>query len=70
MKRRTVIAMKVYKPESIAGKEALARRVSGIHSEFVDQRIGQLSCGRQQRQRLLDTVIEEVRRKASVKNST
>lgn len=63
MKRGQMIAMKIYKPESTAGKEALARCVSEIHSEFVSRRIAQLTCTNQQKLRLMDSVIKEARQK-------
>ena len=65
MKRSKVIAIKVYMPESTAGKEDLARHVSGIHSELVNRRINQLPCGNKQKQHLLDAVIAEAKKQAS-----
>lgn len=63
MKRSKVIAIKVYMPESTAGNKELAQRISGIHSEFVNRRIGQLTCTNQQKLRLMDSVIKEARQK-------
>ena len=65
MKRSKMIVMKVYKPESTAGKEELARHVSGIHSELVNRRINQLPCSNKQKQHLLDAVIAEAKKQAS-----
>ena len=70
MKRSKMIVMKVYKPESTAGKEALAWRVSGIHSEFVNRRIHQLNCGNQQKQHLLDAVIAEAKKQVFAQKDT
>ncbi len=69
MKRSKMIAIKAYKPESTAGKEALARCISGIHSEFVNRRIHQLTCGNQQKQHLLDAVIAEAKKQASAEEN-
>lgn len=63
MKRSRVIAIKVYMPESTAGNKEFARRISGIHSEFVNRRIAQLTCTNQQKLRLMDSVIKEARQK-------
>lgn len=63
MKRSKVIAIKVYMPETTAGNKDLERRISGIHSEFVNRRIGQLACTNQQKLHLMDSVIKEARQK-------
>ena len=68
MKRSKVYTLKVYKPDSTAGNKELARRISGIHSEFVNRRIAQLTCTNQQKLRLMDSVIKEARRKDETVN--
>lgn len=68
MKRSKVIAIKVYMPDSTAGNKELARRISGIHSEFVNRRIGQLACTNQQKLRLMDSVIKEARHEDETMN--
>ena len=65
MKHSKVIAINVYMPESAAGKEELARHVSGIHSELVNRKINQLPCSNKQKQHLLDAVIAEAKKQAS-----
>lgn len=51
----------VYYPKTEEGKEELARRVSDIHAAAVNQRLKSLNCSTQQKQELLDAVIETVK---------
>ena len=52
----------VYYPKTEEGKEELARRVSDVHAAAVNQRLKALHCPTQQKQELLDAVIETVKK--------
>lgn len=52
----------VYYPKTEEGKEELARRVSDVHAAAVNQRLKSLNCPTQQKQELLDAVIETVKK--------
>jgi len=52
----------VYFPKTEEGKEELARRVSDVHAAAVNQRLKALNCPTQQKQELLDAVIETVKK--------
>lgn len=52
----------VYYPKTEEGKEELARRVSDVHAAAVNQRLKSLNCPTQQKQELLDAVIETAKK--------
>ena len=52
----------VYFPKTEEGKEELARRVSDVHAAAVNLRLKSLNCPTQQKQELLDAVIETVKK--------
>lgn len=52
----------VYYPTTEEGSEELARRVSDVHAAAVNQRLKALNCPTQQKQELLDAVIETVKK--------
>lgn len=54
----------VYYPKTAEGKEELARRVSDVHAEAVNQRLKSLNCPTQQKQELLDAVINTINKKS------
>lgn len=54
----------VYYPKTEEGKEELARRVSDVHATAVNQRLKSLNCPTQQKQELLDAVINTVNKKS------
>ena len=52
----------VYFPKTEEGNEELARRVSDVHAAAVNQRLKSLNCPTSQKQKLLDAVIETVKK--------
>ena len=54
----------VYYPKTEEGIEELARRVSDVHAAAVNQRLKSLNCPTQQKQELLDAVINTINKKS------
>lgn len=54
----------VYFPKTEAGKLELAKRVSEVHANAVNQHIKSLNCPNSQKLALLDAVIEDAWKKA------
>ena len=48
----------VHYPETEEGKRELARRVASVHADMVSQYIQKLDCPSEQKEKLLDAVIE------------
>lgn len=53
----------VYAPKTPAGKDALAKRVAEVHAEHVMRTIKNLTCPLQQKNALLDAVIDTVKQR-------
>ena len=49
----------VYYPKTEAGKRELAKRVAGVHADFVHQYIRKLDCPSEQKVQLLNAVIAD-----------
>lgn len=54
----------VYYPNTKAGTEALAKRVSDIHAAAVNQRIKSLNCPTSQKLELLNAVIQTIKNRS------
>lgn len=52
----------VYYPKTEEGQEELARRVADVHANAVNQRLKALNCPTQQKQELLDAVIQTAKK--------
>jgi len=64
IRKMAPINLIMYYPKTEEGKEALARRVSDVHTAAVTQRLKSLNCPTGQKLDLLDAVIETVKRRS------
>ena len=62
IRKMAPINLIVYFPKTAEGQEDLARRVADVHAAAVTQRLKSLNCPTQQKQALLDAVIETVKK--------
>jgi hypothetical protein len=53
----------VHDPKTKEGQEELTKRVSEVHASAVIQRIKALNCPTKQKLELLDTIIEDARKR-------
>lgn len=58
MRKSAPINIIVHYPQTEEGKQELARRVASVHADYVLQKIQKLNCPTQQKQELLDAVIQ------------
>ncbi len=64
IRKMAPINLIVYYPKTEEGKEELARRVSDVHAAAVNQRLKSLNCPTNQKQELLDAVIETAKKRS------
>jgi len=62
IRKKAPINLIVHVPETEAGKEELAKRVSEVHAEAVIRRLNGLNCPAGQKLALLDAIIEAVKK--------
>ena len=60
----------VHYPQTEEGRRELARRVAGVHADMVSQYIQKLDCPTEQKEKLLDAVIETAKKSKSHKAKT
>jgi hypothetical protein len=58
------ISLIVYYPKTPEGREELAGRVSDVHASAVIRQIKSLNCPTSQKQKLVDAVIDTVRKRS------
>ncbi len=61
--KTTSINIIVHYPKTEEGKRELAKRVSGVHADTVNQYIKNLTCPSEQKEKLLDAVIDTAKQK-------
>ena len=66
MRRSQPINLRVYMPTDAAGKQELAGRVAEIHAQFVAEYISHLDCPAEQKRLLIDTIIEDTKKRQIV----
>ena len=66
MPKQKPIRVIVYAPKEKAGQQELARRVAEVHADAVIARIKRLSCSVAQKQKLLDALITDVRKRSAI----
>lgn len=54
----------VYYPKTETGKQELAKRVADVHAASVIQRLKALNCPTNQKQELLDAIIDTVKNRS------
>lgn len=57
MRRSAPVKVKIYHPQTEAGIQELARRVSDVHSDFVAAQIDKLNVPLREKLRMLDAVV-------------
>ena len=62
IRKMAPINLIVYYPKTEEGQEDLARRVADVHANSVTQRLKSLNCPTQQKQELLDAVIQTAKK--------
>ncbi len=58
------ISLIIYYPKTEEGRENLAKRVSDVHASAITQRIKSLNCPTSQKLKLLDAIMEDVKRRS------
>lgn len=51
----------LYFPQTKAGQEELAKRVATVHAQAVLDKVKSLNCPTQQKNKLIDAVLEKIR---------
>ncbi len=62
-RRSAPIQVVVHYPTTEKGKQELADRVAGVHADFVLQYVRKLQCPSNQKEQLIDAVIESAKEK-------
>lgn len=58
-KKSKPIHLVVHYPETDEGKQILKERAARAHAEMVEQYIGKLNCPKEQKEKLLDQILEK-----------
>lgn len=61
MKKNYPINIIVHHPRDAAKKQHLAKQIADVHAEAVNHRIRELTCSMEQKQQLLEAIIEEAK---------
>ena len=59
MRNSAPIKVKMYLPQSEAGRQELARRVAGVHADAVVAKVKGLPCSTEQKQALIDCILHQ-----------
>ena len=66
MRKSAPVKIKVYYPQTEAGRQELARHVSDVHSDYVIAQIDKMNVPIKEKLRMLEAVISQQKRERTI----